>query len=89
MPRRTLDDDWDDDFLPEDDDEYDPSRDDEDEPTVQCKYCRAEIHEDSVQCPRCGNYQSAEDAPPSAKPWWIIVGTIACLFVAYRWIVGW
>jgi predicted nucleic acid-binding Zn ribbon protein len=60
---------------------------DDDEPTVECPYCRAEIHEDSQRCPRCGEYISAEDAAPSArKPWWLILGVIVCLYVVYLWI---
>jgi DNA-directed RNA polymerase subunit RPC12/RpoP len=61
--------------------------DDDEEATVACPYCRAEIHEDSVQCPRCGKYISDEDAPPR-KPWWIVIGVLLGLFAAYRWIVG-
>jgi hypothetical protein len=64
------------------------SRRDDDEPTIPCPYCRAEIHEDAQQCHRCGNYISAEDAPPPRKPWWVIVGAIACLYAVYRWITG-
>ena len=61
---------------------------DDDEPTIPCPYCRREIHEDAERCPHCERYISDEDAPPQRKPWWIIVGTLACFYIFYRWIVG-
>lgn len=79
MARARVQEDWDD-----DDDAW---RDDDAEATIRCPYCRADIHEDSVQCPRCGKYISEEDSPPR-KPWWVIIGTLGCLFVIYRWIVS-
>ena len=90
MPRRTEhEDDWSDEFGPDPDEEFDGSDDDdEEEPTVPCPYCRKEIHEDSQHCPHCGNFISKEDTPPARKPWWLILGTLACLYVIYRWIVG-
>ena len=69
-----------------DDDEF--AEDEDEEPTVPCPYCRREIHEDSQRCPYCENYLSAEDAPPTRKPWWIIIGAALCLFAVYRWIAG-
>ena len=81
MPRWNDDEDWDDD--PDDDD---PREDDEDD-VVPCPYCRREIHEDSQRCPHCGSYISREDAPPTRKPWWIILGVVACLYAVYRWVV--
>jgi hypothetical protein len=64
--------------------------DDEDEdPTVPCPYCRREVYEDSERCPYCARYISKEDAPPERKPWWIIIGVVACLWVVYRWVVWW
>jgi hypothetical protein len=68
------------------DDESDD--DDDDEPTIPCPYCRREIHEDSQRCPYCEQYISTEDAPPSRKPWWLIAGVAACLYVVYRWVVS-
>ena len=61
---------------------------DDDEPTIPCPYCGAEIHEDSVRCPRCEHYLSTEDSPPSSKPWWIVIGAALCLYAVYRWTVG-
>lgn len=75
---------WDDDW--EDDDDVDLY--DDDEPTIPCPWCRREIHEDAEQCPYCEHYLSDEDAPSPGKPWWIIVGTIGCLYLCYRWIFG-
>ncbi len=60
---------------------------DEDEPTVPCPYCGRQIYEDSPQCPHCQQYISEEDAPPSRKPWWIILGAVLCLLVIWLWSV--
>jgi hypothetical protein len=81
----------------EDDDsgiDYDPTDDDwqaadDDEPTIPCPYCHREILEDAERCPHCEQYISKEDAPPARKPWWIVIGVIACLYVVYRWNVWW
>jgi hypothetical protein len=82
---------WDDeDSTPYDDAPYDDAdeRDfDDEEPTIDCPYCGREIHEESQRCPHCENYISAEDAPRSRKPWWIIVGVLLCFYVVYQWVV--
>ena len=83
--------DWEDDdpgmvYDPEDEDW--PDEDDE-EPTVPCPYCRREILEDAERCPYCEHYISKEDTPPERKPWWIVVGVIACLCVVYMWNAWW
>lgn len=92
MPARDL---WNDDQYeaPDGDDdsgwdEPDYDSPDDDEPTMPCPYCREEIHEDAQRCPRCGEYISAEDAKPAAKPWWILVGVAAVFYITYRWIAG-
>lgn len=87
MPRPVTDpDEWE----PDDDDDWQDSSDDDsdDESTVPCPHCDEPIPEDVSRCPYCENYISAEDAPPSRKPWWIIVGVLACLYIIYRWTVG-
>ncbi len=70
-----------------DEDDWDGG-DEEESATIPCPYCHRQIHEDSERCPYCENYLSREDAPPSRKPWWLILGAIACLYAVYRWIVG-
>jgi hypothetical protein len=69
-----------------DDEEWDGG--DDDDATIPCPYCKHPIHEDAQRCPYCEQYISEEDAPPTRKPWWIIAGTLVCLYVVYRWIVG-
>ncbi len=68
-------------------DDYDDFDGEDDETvTVPCPYCRQPIPEDTPRCPYCANYISAEDAPPSRKPWWIIIGALGVLLVVYFWI---
>ena len=90
MPRWSrAEDPWEDDpGLVYDPEDHDWPEEDDEEPTIPCPYCRREIHEDSQRCPYCESYVSQEDAP-SRKPWWIIVGVVACLYVVYRWSVWW
>ena len=93
MPRRVADDeDWDDDDAADwdgddDDDAVEGDADDDDE-TVPCPYCRRDIHEDAPRCPYCERYLSREDAPPSPKPWWLILGALLGLYACYRWVAG-
>jgi uncharacterized paraquat-inducible protein A len=78
----------------DDGDDYDVERDyDPDDPetypeglyvdneraVIPCPHCRAEIDEESEQCPRCGMYLSKEDAPGGKSPVWIIVMALALL----------
>ena len=34
------------------------------------------------------SHLSREDALPSRKPWWIVLGALLCLYAVYRWITG-
>jgi hypothetical protein len=87
MSRHSIDDDWDDDGEDWrdsiDDDDFDGEG-----STVPCPHCNRPIPEDVLRCPYCENYISDEDAPPARKPWWIIVGVLACLYIVYRWTTG-
>jgi hypothetical protein len=85
MPRWDDEDKWDDDEPA--DDEFEPPDDDEGV-TVACPYCGEPIHEDSERCPHCERYISTEDAPPTKKPWWVLVGAAAGLYAIYRLIAG-
>ena len=80
-----LENDWDDELNFGEDD--DATKENQDEPTIPCPYCGREVHEDSQRCPYCERYISQEDAPPSRKPWWLLVGVAACLYAVYRWIL--
>ena len=96
MSRRFADDEeWPEDDLSDDDlsddfgdtvdgDEVDEA--DEEEPTVPCPYCRRQIHEESLRCPYCEQYISTVDAPRVPKPWWLVIGVAACLYVMLRWL---
>jgi hypothetical protein len=79
-------DEFDDEFEADDEDEDEEG--DDEEATIACPYCGRSIHEDSQRCPYCENYVSREDSA-GRKPWWLIVGVGACLYIVYRWIVPW
>jgi len=66
----------------EDDDLPDGVYHDDEPATVPCPYCREPVPEDATYCSRCENYISAEDAPPSRKPTWIVIGLLVCLLLA-------
>jgi hypothetical protein len=85
MPRYDDDDD-DEDY---DVDEFDDAYGDDDDVTIPCPHCGREIHEEAERCPHCEKYLSDEDSPPTRKPWWIYLGVAVCLYLVYRWIVGW
>ncbi len=53
--------------------------DDDSDVTIDCPYCGAEMYDDAEQCPHCGQYISAEDAPREGKPAWIIVVILLCV----------
>jgi hypothetical protein len=88
MPRGK---DWDDDDpgMAYDPDDEDWPDDGDEEPTAPCPHCGREVLEDAERCPFCERYLSKEDAPPGRKPWWIILGVVACLAVVYMWNARW
>jgi predicted nucleic acid-binding Zn ribbon protein len=58
----------------------------DDDFTIPCPYCKADIFEDSVRCPRCGNYLSSEDKPAQPLPLWLLIGVVACLIIVALWM---
>lgn len=60
--------------------------DEEDDTTVPCPYCHEPVYEGSLRCPHCEQYISEEDAPPSPKPRWLILGFVICLAIAALWM---
>ena len=54
--------------------------------TTDCPYCKKTIAEESEWCPHCGKYISSEDAPPTGKPFWILVGFILAALGALLWM---
>ncbi len=84
-------DDWDesDDYDPDDPETYPQGLyDDDGPPTVPCPYCRAEVIEDSEQCPRCGKYISEEDAPRESRGGAWVILMILALLAAAIWVSG-
>jgi hypothetical protein len=63
---------------------------DDERALVPCPHCRAEIDEESEQCPKCGMYLSLEDGgqPRERKSAaWIILMALA-LLAALAWVIG-
>jgi hypothetical protein len=63
---------------------------DDDRALISCPYCRAEIDEESEQCPKCRMFLSKEDAaqPPERKSTIWIVLVILALLMAIWWALG-
>jgi hypothetical protein len=81
-------DDWDEsdeydaarDYDPDDPETYPQGLyDDDGPPLTPCPHCRADVFEDSEQCPRCGAYLSGEDAPAGRGGVWVVVMILALL----------
>lgn len=77
------------DYDPDDPETYPAGLYVDDEPAlVPCPHCRAEIDEESQQCPKCGMYISQEDAPGEGRsPLWVILMALA-LLAALAWVFG-
>ena len=54
---------------------------------MECPHCHETIFDESEQCPACGKYLSAEDAPADRKPAWIVVTAVVCLIVFILWAI--
>ncbi|MBY0456743.1 MAG: hypothetical protein K2V38_05365 [Gemmataceae bacterium] len=68
------------DYDPDDTDTYPEGLYADNEPAlIPCPHCRAEIDEESQQCPRCRVFLSREDAPARATPTWVVLLILALL----------
>ncbi len=55
------------------DDEYETE-------TVTCSNCGAEVYEEAVACPVCGEYVGVNTHPFSDRPrWWITLGVLGVI----------
>lgn len=64
--------------LPDDDDDLEGT-------AVPCPHCRQEVHEDASWCRHCANFIAREVAPEGPRPWWLLLGVLACLYAVYHW----
>lgn len=65
--------------------EYPDEPDDDDTETevVVCQACGAEVYEDAVQCPVCGEYVTASTSAWSGRPtWWVVLGLVGVVATA-------
>src|SRR5215210_8726605 len=62
---------------------------DDERALVPCPHCRAEIDDESEQCPKCGMYISREDASGEGRsPVWVILMALALLAAIALALVG-
>ena len=66
-------------------DEFDGDS-DVDDTTEPCPNCGEAIYDDAERCPHCGHYITEEHGRSSGKPWWVILGAVLCLAVAFYWL---
>lgn len=94
MPRDKWRDDADDELDEFETDDVDPDEDwtddaDGESATLPCPACGRDIYDDAPYCPHCDadlTDAAARDGV-SRKPWWIVLGTLACLWIFSRWIL--
>jgi len=78
---------WSHDNEPDDDEDWDEGEsaweDDDSESAVsECPKCGAEIYEDAVRCPLCGEYVTHSTASWSQRPmWWRVLGLAGIIAV--------
>lgn len=74
-----------DDDRPLEDWEYpdeDPVGEDDETVLIDCPRCGAEIYEDAVQCPICGEYVTRGSQAWTGRPnWWIALGLLGIIAV--------
>jgi len=80
---RPDDSDWDMDASEEDwGEDYGDEEDDSDSPTTMCPKCGADMYQDAVRCPLCGEYVTRVHHVWEGKPlWWKLVGLAGILAI--------
>jgi hypothetical protein len=64
--------------------------DDDSTDTVPCPACAADVYEDSEQCPRCGEFITADThAWGNRSWWWIVLGAAGLLAVLLTSLLVW
>ena len=57
--------------------------------TIACAACGAEVYEDAVQCPVCGEYMMPETSIWAGKPsWWITLGVLGIIALTAALVIG-
>jgi hypothetical protein len=80
------DDDYDDDYDNELDDD---STDDLTLDMIECPKCGLEIHDDTPQCPLCGEWISPSTSPWQGRSWWwVVLGILGCGAVIFALTMG-
>jgi predicted nucleic acid-binding Zn ribbon protein len=82
-------DDWDDERPLEEWEYPDPDdADDEKTCTQECPMCGADVYEDAVQCPLCGEYMVARGRRAwEGRPlWWIVLGLLGIMAVIWAFL---
>lgn len=61
-----------------------PDDDDGETLTIPCPFCKADIYEESEQCPHCGEYVVRSSTAWNGKPiWWIILGILGIIAMMF------
>ncbi len=59
------------------DEAADPDPDEDDDDVLACPSCRSEVHEDTQQCPHCGDWIIPVDPRGGSKRWvWVVVAVL-------------
>ena len=77
----------DDESGPEDEDS---SWDDEDDSnaTVECSSCGADVYEDAVRCPACGDFMTPASGSFVGRPgWWILVAALLVALLVFTFVI--